>query len=117
MFHHKYNDKTFRGNIYPTRRVSLRNEFPCATSFPAQRVSLRNEFPCGTNFPAQRVSLWNKGPCATSLNTRFPHFRISIFVENSTHLFFANFQRPHPLLNKGENFLATRAIFRMLILC
>ena len=80
-----------------------RNEFLCETSFPAKLVSLPNEFPCETS----------KRVC----KTESPILRIPIFIENSTHPFFANFQIPHPPLNIRDNFPVMKGVLRVLILC
>ena len=87
MFHHKYKDKSFSGG--KRKQVSLRNESPCKTSFSVKRVC----------------------------KTESPILQIPIFIENPTYPFFANFQRPHPPLNKREDFPAMRDVLRVLILC
>ena len=58
---------------FPTKRASLRNEFPFETSSSAKRVSLSNEFPCETTFIAKPLSLPNHFPCQTTfLPNHFP---------------------------------------------
>ena len=58
---------------FPTKRASLRNEFPFETSSSAKRVSLSNEFSCETTFIAKPLSLPNHFPCQTTfLPNHFP---------------------------------------------
>ena len=59
-------------------------------------VSLQHEFPSETSLPAKGDSLRDDFSCETR---------------------FANFQRPHPPLDKWEGFPAMKGIVRVLILC
>ena len=128
MFHHKYKDKNFSGvnkkqvslpnkfpcqTSFPAKWFFLPNEFPCQTNLPAKWIFLSNEFPCQTNFPAKRVFVLNEFPCQKS----FPAKRVSLSNEFPCQTRFANFQRPNPPLNKGEDLPAMKDLLRVLIFC
>ena len=74
-------------------------------SFPTKRLSLREEFPYKTTFPV-----------FLNLQNWIPYFANPFFIENFTHPFVGNFQTTHSPLNKGELFPAMKGVLRVLIL-